>query len=168
MAHVKPLRSSQNGRQECDHTSVGMLVWRVGRLLLIERRRPPYGYAPPAGHVDDRQSFEAAARAELEEEVGLRAESLKLLVEGRKDNPCRRVNGTWHYWRIYLAEASGDVKPSQTETKRFLWCSVSCLTALKTRTDQYLAGEIDEATWVRAPGLEPVWREWLSHLNYFD
>ena len=67
-----------------------MLVWRDGKLLLIKRARPPYGFAPPAGHVDTHSSFEVAARKELKEEVGLDTESIKLIVEGRKDNPCRR------------------------------------------------------------------------------
>lgn len=35
----------------CDHTSVGMFVWRGGKLLLIERAKFPFGFAVPAGHL---------------------------------------------------------------------------------------------------------------------
>ena len=78
---------------KCDHTSVGVLIWKARKLLLIERKRPPYGLAPPAGHVDDHGSFENAAKIEAFEEVGLRVENLTLLGEGKKSNPCRRPNG---------------------------------------------------------------------------
>lgn len=57
--------------KKCDNKSVGMLVWRDGSLLLIERRKPPFGFAPPAGHIDGDDSFEESAKRELKEEVGL-------------------------------------------------------------------------------------------------
>lgn len=145
-----------------------MLIHRHGRLLLIERGRPPYGYAPPAGHVDGRKSFEEAARAELAEEVGLVANRLDLVIEGRKNNPCRRENGTWHFWRIYVVDALGDVLPNPSEAKRYLWCTRANLEEFKCRTDRYLKGELADTDWMREPGLEPVWREWLFELNYFD
>ena len=68
----------------CDNKSVGMLVWRDGKLLLVERKRPPFGFAPPAGHVDEDKSFEVAAKRELKEEVGLEADSMELLMGGGK------------------------------------------------------------------------------------
>jgi ADP-ribose pyrophosphatase YjhB (NUDIX family) len=168
---VPPLlgsRLSGSSPEECDHTSVGLLVWRVGKLLLIERKRPPFGFAAPAGHVDDHGSFEDAAIAELGEEVGLHVERLKLVIEGRKDNPCRRKHGTWHYWKIYEAVAPGRVTASHEETKQIRWCSVAELNRLRKQTERYLAGAVTEPQWIRAPGLEPVWREWLAELNYFD
>ena len=68
----------------CDHTSVGMLVYKDDKILLIERKKYPFGFATPAGHIDNKGSYENAAREELEEEVGLKAKSLKLLTEGKK------------------------------------------------------------------------------------
>lgn len=64
----------------CDNKSVGMIVWRNDKLLLIERKKPPFGFAPPAGHVDDDKSFEVAAKRELKEEVGLDTDNLELLI----------------------------------------------------------------------------------------
>ena len=61
-----------------------------GELLLVERKLYPFGFAPPAGHVDDHGSFEKAAEDEIREEVGLTSGKLKLVAEGRKDNRCRR------------------------------------------------------------------------------
>jgi ADP-ribose pyrophosphatase YjhB (NUDIX family) len=95
---------------ECDHTSVGVLVWHGESLLLIERKNFPFGFAPPAGHVDDHGSYEEAARIELEEEVGLHATSISLVIEGRKQNPCRRVGGNWHYWKVFEATVDGQLE----------------------------------------------------------
>jgi ADP-ribose pyrophosphatase YjhB (NUDIX family) len=138
----------------CDHTSVGMLIWKSDALLLIERRRPPYGFAPPAGHVDDHGSFEDAARAEIKEEVGLDTKKLTLLAEGRKENHCRREDGVWHYWKIYEAETEGEVIASPDETKSYGWYTKDQIKELAEKTD-----------WQSSPGLEPVWKEWFSELG---
>ena len=42
-----------------------------GRILLIERRNPPHGWALPGGFVDYGESCEAAAVREAAEETGL-------------------------------------------------------------------------------------------------
>jgi ADP-ribose pyrophosphatase YjhB (NUDIX family) len=151
--------------KECDHKSVGMLVWKNGKLLLIERGRPPYGFALPAGHVDDKGSYENAAREETEEEVGLQVTHLKLLIEGRKDNKCRRPGGTWHYWKIYEAITKGEIKRSPDETKQAGWYTVKEIKVMVAKTEQYLRGKISEKDWISSPGLEPVWLEWLSELK---
>ena len=105
----------------CDHTSVGVLVWRDKKLLLIERKKFPFGFAPPAGHVDGDVSFEVAAKRELAEEVDLWARDLRLIFAGRKENLCQRQDGNWHEWKIYEAEVEGEIKASQDETKSFGW-----------------------------------------------
>lgn len=150
---------------QCDHKSAGMLVWKDDKLLLIERRKPPFGFAPPAGHIDENDSFEQAARRELEEEVGLKTKSIGLLIEGRKDNPCRREDGNWHYWKIYNVEVEGDIKRSQEETKQADFYNKEKLRELASRTEQYIRGEIKENQWEEAPGIEPVWYEWLKELG---
>lgn len=150
---------------KCDHTSVGILVYRSGRLLLIERKKPPYGFAPPSGHVDDRGSFEEAATAELLEEVGLATTGLALIREGRKENPCRRPGGTWHYWKIYRADTIGASRPSASEVLSLFWSSPNQLRGLAKRTKKYNRGEISEDSWRRQPGLEPVWLDWLEDIG---
>ena len=149
----------------CDHTSVGMLIWRDGRLLLIERKKGVLGFAPPAGHVDQHGSYEDAARQEVLEEVGLTTPSIELLIEGRKDNLCRREDGSWHYWKIYKVEATGEIVRSEDETKQVGYYSPEELERLAQKTEAFKRGEIDSATWAASPGLEPVWYEWLQELN---
>lgn len=151
-------------QKTCDHKSVGILVFRDDELLLIERKKFPFGFAPPAGHVDEHGSFEEAARNELKEEVGLDALNLKLVKEGRKENPCRR-GSTWHYWKIYQTEVQGKIKPSKEETKQAGWYDRGALQQLADRTKDYLAKAIKEEDWQEQPGLEPVWHDWLSELG---
>jgi len=133
--------------------------------LLIERGRPPYGFAPPAGHVDADILFEDAARRELSEEVGLNTINLKLLIEGRKENPCRREGGTWHQWKIYEAQVSGELKRSEVETKQARFVSKEEILELAQRTEKYLEKEITDEEWDEKPGLEPVWYFWFKELN---
>lgn len=142
-----------------------MLVWEDDKLLLIERANPPYGFAPPAGHIDNFGSFEEAARQELKEEVGLFAVNIKLIGEGRKENKCRREGGLWHHWKIYNVKAEGSVNRSQDETKQVGWYTKNDLTKLAERTTQYTEGNINEEEWKNNPGIEPVWLEWLKELN---
>lgn len=151
--------------KKCDHTSVGMLVWKGKNLLLIERKKFPFGFAPPAGHVDGDISFEEAAKRELKEEVGLTAQRVKLIAEGRKENCCRRENGSWHYWKIYEVEAGGRVIASKNETKKARFFSSDDLLLFVAKTEKYLAGKIREEDWQKSPGIEPVWYEWFKELN---
>lgn len=149
----------------CDHTSVGMLIWKEDRLLLIERMKFPFGFAPPAGHVDGDVSYEESAIREIEEEVGLKVENLELLIEGRKENKCRRKDGSWHYWKIYKAETNGEVQRSLDETKQVVWLSQDELKLLSQKTEEYLTGKISEEVWRKNPGIETVWHEWFKELK---
>ena len=151
--------------KKCDNKSVGMLVWREDSLLLIERKKPPFGFAPPAGHIDGYDSFEESAKRELKEEVGFETQNLKLLIEGRKENPCRREGGNWHYWKIYQIEAIGEIKRSEDETKQAIFYKKDDLLLLASKTEKYLRGDIEQNDWEKSPGLEPVWYEWLKELK---
>jgi len=151
--------------KKCDNKSVGMLVWRGDKLLLIERKKPPFGFAPPAGHVDDKGSYIKAAKEELEEEVGLTPTKITLITEGRKNNPCRREGGSWHYWKVYRAETKGKPKPNKDETKQAAWYSKEQIKFLAKRTNAYLGKKIEEHEWQSSPGIEPVWYEWFKELD---
>jgi ADP-ribose pyrophosphatase YjhB (NUDIX family) len=146
----------------CDHTSVGMFVWREDKLLLIERMKFPFGFATPAGHVDDDKTFEESAERELMEEVGLKAIKMEIIKEGRVENKCRREGGTWHYWKVYKVEAEGEVKASPDETKQYGWYDREAMTKLGERTQDYLDGKITDAEWEKQPGLETVFYMWLK------
>lgn len=151
--------------KKCDHTSVGMLVWRDDKILLIERKRPPFGFAPPAGHIDNDSTFEEAVKRELKEEVGLEVKDMGLVAEGRKENKCRREDGAWHYWKIYKVDADGEILRNQDETKQAGWYDKEQLNLLAEKTEKYIKGEIAEGLWQESPGIEVVWYEWFRQLK---
>lgn len=149
----------------CDHTSVGMLVRDGNRLLLIERKKFPFGFAPPAGHVDSDPTYEVAARRELQEEAGLDAMTLELVLEKDKFNVCRRKGGTWHHWNVYNVTTKGELQRSEEETKQIGWFSIAEIQKLAERTEAYMQGKISDESWRRQPGIEPVWYEHLKDLK---
>jgi len=61
-----------------------------GRIVLIERRNYPHGWAIPGGFVDVGETVEAAARREMREETGLEVELTDMLgVYSRPDRDPR-------------------------------------------------------------------------------
>lgn len=149
----------------CDHTSVGMLITNEEKILLIKRARFPFGYAIPAGHVDGDKSFEIAAQRELQEEVGLKQLSMEKIYEGRRENPCRRKDGTWHLWKLYKVETKGKIKRSLEETREADWYTKEEINSLALRTEDYLAKKISEKEWEKNPGLEPIMYEFFKELK---
>ena len=149
----------------CDNRSVGMLVFNdQGKILLIERKKIPPGFAPPAGHVDG-DTFRDAAIRELGEEVGLMVQGLDEVARGKKNNRCRRIGGDFHDWRIYHAKAEGKINGNKDETKQAKWVGKEELEILAKRTESYLSAEISQDDFNRQPGLEPVWYEWFQNLG---
>jgi ADP-ribose pyrophosphatase YjhB (NUDIX family) len=151
--------------KKCDHTSVGMFVWKDNELLLIERARYPFGFAVPAGHVDGDLDYEESAKRELKEEVGLETDDLELIGEGRKENHCRREDGTWHYWKIYNVKVRGNIERNQDETKQAGWYSKEEISLLTEKTEKYNNKDITEEEWNQNPGPEPVMYEWFKELK---
>lgn len=154
----------------CDRASVGVLVTdEAGRLLMIERGTFPTGIAPVAGHLDDHGDPERAARAEVAEEVGLEVVELTQVTGGWRPNRCRRkVVGkapAGHHWSVYRASVTGELAPSPRETRAVRWLEAAEVQELVDRTAAYARGELSEAEFGRAPGIEPVWVWWLHALG---
>ncbi|MGH3477552.1 MAG: NUDIX hydrolase [Gammaproteobacteria bacterium] len=149
----------------CTNAVAGILVIRDERLLLIERAKPPYAWAPPAGHVDPGETHRQAAERELHEEVGLRATRLRLLLVHRYDTWCRRPGDNWHQWAVYKATTEGDPVRSETETRALRWVTPAELDELGKLTLAHLAVSSGSEQWRREPGLEPVWLTILSVIS---
>lgn len=142
----------------CNNTSVGLIVYKGKDILLIERKKFPFGIAPVAGHVDDGEEFIEAASRELKEEVGLVSTRMKLVLEKRYENECRRENGSWHYWNVYECSVKDSkINRSLNETKSTDWYSSFQLKTLIKRTEDYINKKITDVEWKENPGLEIVW-----------
>lgn len=79
----------------------------TGKVLLIERRGAPPGWALPGGFVDAGETLDEAAGRELEEETGLKATSLKQFYT--YSNPARDPRHPT-VTTIYIAEGAGTLK----------------------------------------------------------
>lgn len=75
-----------------------------GKIVLIERRNPPEGWAIPGGFVDVGERVEAAAIREAKEETGLDVSLLRLL--GVYSDPARDPRGHT-VTAVYVADAQG-------------------------------------------------------------
>jgi len=78
-----------------------------GRIVLIERKNPPFGWALPGGFVDYGESLEDAARREVEEETGLKITELKQFhtYSAPDRDPRFHTIST-----LYIASAEGGIK----------------------------------------------------------
>jgi len=57
--------------------TVDIIIEIGDRIVLIERKNPPFGWALPGGFVDYGESFETAAFREAAEETGLAVKDLR-------------------------------------------------------------------------------------------
>ena len=126
------------------HFSVGALIEKEGKYLLIDRVHPPLGFAGMAGHIDEGEEALEALKREIEEESGLKIEKYKLLFEEELDwNWCYKgVN--IHYWYLFKCSVSGKIKENKSETKSIGWYTPEEIKNLK---------------------LEPVWHYWFKKLQ---
>ena len=84
--------------------TVDIIIRVDDRIVLIERRNPPRGWALPGGFVDYGERLEEAARREAREETGLTVTDLQPL--GAYSDPARDPRQhTISY--VYTARASG-------------------------------------------------------------
>ena len=68
------------GEQQWPKLGVSASVWRDGKVLLVQRAKPPVGiWAFPGGHVEPGERLEEAVARELFEETGMTAQFRGLL-----------------------------------------------------------------------------------------
>ena len=104
--------------QQFPRLGASACVWRDGRVLLIQRAKPPItgAWSLPGGHVEAGEAIEDAARRELAEETGVTADLTQFV--GLYDLIRRDAAGalTHHYaiacyaglWRSGEARSASD------------------------------------------------------------
>lgn len=98
--------------QHLPKLGVSASVWRDGRVLLVQRAKPPIGiWAFPGGHVEAGEKLAAAAARELYEETGMTAHFQGLA--GLYDVIRRDASGlvTVHYVIACFAGLAGPGEP---------------------------------------------------------
>ncbi len=90
------------------------------RVVLVERKYPPPGWALPGGFVDEGETLEAAALREAREETGLEVELTDLLYvysDPRRDPRRHTVSA------VFLGRASGDPAGADdaADARAFAW-----------------------------------------------
>jgi len=89
------------------YLTVDIIVEQEEKLLLIERKNPPHGWALPGGFVDYGERVETAAIREAKEETGLDVELERLLyVYSSPDRDPRSHTASV----VFIANASGTLK----------------------------------------------------------
>lgn len=85
--------------------TVDIIIEVGGRMVLIERKNPPYGWALPGGFVDYGESLENAAIREAREETSLEVElteQFHTYSDPRRDPRHHTVS------TVFLAAAQGE------------------------------------------------------------
>lgn len=127
------------------HKSAGAIIKNgEGKVLMLDRQNFPFGWACPAGHIEDNETPEQAVAREVFEETNLKVEEYNLLIhEFVVWNECKR-GGKGHDWFLFeITKWSGEIKQNH-ESKNLQWLSIE---------------EIKEKQ------LEEVWKYWLEKLK---
>jgi len=96
-------------------TAAGVVVDDQGRVLLLKHVfRPGSGWGLPGGFLEAGEQPEAALRRELEEEVGLKVERIKLFTVRIFKRP-RQLE------IVFRCKAVGDAKPRSMEVSTLGW-----------------------------------------------
>src|SRR5438477_12935743 len=91
-------------RPECPPIAADVIIEMEGRIVLIERKNFPPGWAIPGGFVDVGEPVELAAIREAREETSLEVELTALLgIYSRPDRDPRGHTVT----AVYLGRGSG-------------------------------------------------------------
>lgn len=136
----------QNGRIK--HFSVGAVIKRGNKFLLIDRANSPFGFAGIDGHINQDESDPVKALFRKVEEVsGLKVEKHELFFQEELDwNWCPR-EASVHEWHLFICEVSGELKPNEGEVKSIGWYTVAEIQKLK---------------------LEEVWEYWFTKLRIIN
>jgi len=85
--------------------TVDIIIDISGRIVMIERKNPPYGWALPGGFVDYGETLETAAKREAKEETSLRVELIQQFhtYSAPDRDPRQHTVST-----VFLAKAEGE------------------------------------------------------------
>jgi ADP-ribose pyrophosphatase YjhB (NUDIX family) len=127
------------------HKSAGVIIKnQEGKILMLNRANFPFGWACPAGHVEENETPEDAAVREVFEESNLNIKKHKLLTREIVEwNDCKR-GGKGHDWFLFETSTwKGELK-NNGESKAIGWFSIKEIKKME---------------------LEEVWKYWFEKYN---
>lgn len=103
------------------HWTVGALIERDGKFLIMRKATWPYLWDVIAGHLTRDEEPAAAVVREVSEETGLRLVQPNRVFQGEIfPEPCRRgVN--IHEWSLFRGPAEGEPRPDPREVSELRW-----------------------------------------------
>ena len=114
-------RLVRTGQKRFTVTVGAMLFDDAGKILLLEHVfRPDSGWGIPGGFIAKGEQPEAALRRELQEEIGIEIDNVRLLFV----RTLRRPRQVEIYFR---ARVVGDPQPSSFEIKQAMWFTLQTL-----------------------------------------
>ncbi|MEV4472791.1 NUDIX domain-containing protein [Nonomuraea sp. NPDC049504] len=156
----------------CDHECVGVVIPDAGDTYwLLDRGKPPPGWAGVGDHLDDHGGPEAAARAKTLEELSITVVSLIPAFEDWLPNWCRRRHQPrklGHHWHLFIAEWRGQPTPEPEEARGLRRFHRRQLQVLAERTAAYAIGDVTPPQFAADPGLELPWAYWAHRLGLVD
>lgn len=103
------------------HWTVGALIERDDRFLLLHKRQWPFLWDILAGHLEVDEDPAVAVGREVQEESGLELRDPRLVF--RREifpDPCRR-GALVHEWSVYRGNADGLLRPDASEVRELRW-----------------------------------------------
>lgn len=130
------------------HFSVGAIIKKENKYLIINRNLYPAGYAAIAGHVNKGETPEKALAREVKEESNLDIVNKRLLFHEIITGYECRTGFKKHEWRVYNCECTGHIKICKREEKSIGYSTIQQINKL------YKQGK-----------LEPIWEYWFKKLK---
>src|SRR3989344_259690 len=99
------------------HFTVGAIIKKDDKILMIERKKKPFGFAGIAGHIDVDETPEKALFREVKEETNFEIKSFELIChEFVPDNECSS-GMVGHEWYLYDCDVEGNEQIEKKEAK---------------------------------------------------
>ena len=103
------------------HSAVGAIIKQNGKILMLDRKKIPLGWACPAGHIEKSDTPERTLIKEVKEETDLQVKKSKLLIhEFVAWNACAK-GFAGHDWYVYeILEWQGEAKLMERDKHKTL------------------------------------------------